>query len=55
MKIENGFIVGTAWHTGKDIMVAVHAVERIMLDCGNSPKADRIYLADGRGTIDILA
>lgn len=55
MKFENGFIVGTEWHTGKGIMVAVHAIERVMLDCGNSPKANRIYMAEGRGTIDILA
>lgn len=46
MKIENGFIIGTDWHTGKTVMIGVHAVLKITLDVGNSPPADRINFID---------
>lgn len=47
MKIENGFVTGISWHTKKRVMVQVGAILKITLDCGNSPKADRIHFIDG--------
>ena len=53
-RVENGFLIGTRWQNGKTVMIGVHAIERIELDCGNSPPADRVYFTDARATpIDI--
>lgn len=48
--IEDGFVIGRRWSNGKQVMIGVHAIERIELDCGNSPPADRIYFIDARET-----
>jgi hypothetical protein len=47
MKIENGFVVGTDWHTGRTVRIGVHAILKIDEDCGNVPPANRIYFVNG--------
>jgi hypothetical protein len=47
-RIEDGFVIGTRWDTGKGVMIGVHGIERISLDCGNSPPADRVYFLNDR-------
>lgn len=57
MKIENGFIIGKDWNKpNQELMINTRFVERIVIDCGNMPKANRIYFADGKtNCIDLLA
>ena len=57
MKVENGFVIGHRWGSNerRTVMVAISAIERIEIDNGNSPAADRIYLRDARaGYIDLV-
>lgn len=55
MKIENGFVTGREWHTKRVVMINIQAIERIDINVGHSPPADRVRLLDPRAQpIDLL-
>lgn len=48
MRIEDGFMIGTDWHTKRRVMINVACIETVDLDCGNQPPADRVYFREAR-------
>jgi hypothetical protein len=54
--VRDGFLYGTDWNTRKHIMIGVHAILKVTIDCGNNPPANRVTFIDGHMPhIDIVA
>lgn len=54
-QVQDGFVIGARWPEGENqVWIPVSNIDHIDIDAGNSPPADRVYLRDARGHIDLL-